>query len=173
MFRSLQTILLSLSLALAACAGDASDTRTRNATTAREPRSYVPHARAVTITTVPLLVKEQQRVLPFLAEDFAKGGVLEGKEVYAFSPSTVTVVEGDTIHFTLINPEDDVHSFVLPDLAVSMPGQKTVSATYVAKQAGVYSFVCAVQAHLPMMAGQLVVLAPEAVSSARTAASEP
>jgi plastocyanin len=167
---SLPPILLALSLALATCAGDASDTRTRNATTAREPGSYVPRVRVVTITTVPLLVKEQQRVLPFLANDFAKGGVLEGKEVYAFSPSTVTVVEGDTIHFTLINPEDDVHSFVLPDLAVSMPGQKTVEATYVAKEAGVYPFVCAVQAHLPMMAGQLVVLAPEAVSSA---AAEP
>ena len=25
-------------------------------------------------------------MLPFLAGDFAKGGVLEGKEVYAFSP---------------------------------------------------------------------------------------
>jgi plastocyanin len=164
---SLPPIVLALTLALAACAGDPGDARTRNATAAREPRSYVPHARAVTITTVPLLVKEQQRALPFLAEDFAKGGVLEGKEVYAFSPSTVTVVEGDTIHFTFINPEDDVHSFVLPDLAVSLPGQKTVAATYVAKQAGVYPFVCAVQAHLPMMAGQLVVLAPEAVSSAR------
>lgn len=128
-------------------------------------RRYVPRTREVAITTVPLLVKEETRVLPFLEEDFAKGGVLEGKEVYAFSPSTVTVVEGDTIHFTLINPEDDVHSFVLPDLAVSMPGQKTVSATYVAKRAGVYPFVCAVQSHLPMMSGQLVVLAAGAVAS--------
>jgi plastocyanin len=39
-------------------------------------------------------------VLPFLKGDFAKGGVLEGKEVYAFSPSTITVIVGDTIHFT-------------------------------------------------------------------------
>jgi uncharacterized membrane protein YfcA/plastocyanin len=126
--------------------------------TATPASHYTPQARTVTITTVPLLVKEQQGVLPFLKEDFAKRGVLEGKEVYAFSPSTVTVVEGDTIHFTFINPEDDVHSFVLPDLAVPLPGEKTVTATYVAKHAGVYPFVCAVQAHLPMMSGQLVVL---------------
>jgi len=116
------------------------------------------------ITTVPLLVKEQQHVLPFIEKDVAKGGVLEGKEVYAFSPSSVTVVEGDTLHLTLINPEDDVHSFVLPDFAVSMPAQKTTTATYVAKHAGIFTFVCAVQSHLPMMWGQLVVLAPSAVS---------
>jgi len=121
---------------------------------------YTPRSRDITITTVPLLVKEQQGVLPFLEKDFAKGGVLEGKEVYAFSPSTVTVVEGDSIHFTFINPEDDVHSFVLPDLAVSLPAQQTTTATYVAKHAGIYPFVCAIHAHLPMMSGQLVVLSP-------------
>jgi plastocyanin len=33
--------------------------------------------------------------------------VLDGKEVYAFSPSTLTVVQGDTIQFTFVNPEDD------------------------------------------------------------------
>ena len=107
--------------------------------------SYVPRRRPIVVTTVPLLVKEQQSVLPFLKEDFAKGGVLDGKEVYAFSPSTVTVVEGDTIEFTFINPEDDVHSFVLPDFSVSLPPQKTTTATYVAKRAGLYPFVCAVR----------------------------
>jgi plastocyanin len=122
--------------------------------------AYKPQARNITITTVPLLVKEQQSVLPFLKEDFAKGAVLDGKEVYAFSPSSITVFEGDTIHFTFINPENDVHSFVLPDLAVPLPPQKTTTATYVAKHAGIYPFVCAVQAHLPMMSGQLVVLSP-------------
>jgi plastocyanin len=131
----------------------------------REARPYRPTARAITITTVPLLVKEEQKVLPFLAADFAKGGVLDGKEVYAFSPSTITVVEGDTIHFTLINPEDDVHSFVLPDLAVSLPAEKTTTATYVARRAGIFSFVCAVQAHLPMMWGQLVILPASSMSS--------
>lgn len=124
---------------------------------------YAPRTRDVTITTVPLLVKEQAGVLPFLKQDFATGGVLDGKEVYAFSPSSVTVVEGDTIHFTLINPEDDVHSFVLPDLVVPLPPQKTTTATYVAKRAGIYPFVCSVQSHLPMMSGQLIVLSHAAM----------
>ena len=122
--------------------------------------SYVPRRRDITVTTVPLLVKEQTSVLPFLKEDFARGGVLDGKEVYAFSPSTITVVEGDTINFTFINPEDDLHSFVLPDLVVSLPPQKTTNALYVARRRGIYPFVCSVASHLPMMSGQLVVLAP-------------
>ena len=132
-----------------------------------ETPHYKPTTRAITVTTVPLLVKEEQRVLPFLREDFAKGGLLDGKEVYGFSPSTVTVIEGDTIHFTLINPEDDVHSFILPDLAVSLPGQKTTTATYIANRAGVFPFVCAIQAHLPMMWGQLVVLPASSMVAAR------
>jgi plastocyanin len=129
---------------------------TQTATVA--PPSYHPRSREITVTTVPLLVKEQRSTFPFLGAAFAKGGVLDGKEVYAFSPSTVTVVEGDTIHFTLINPEDDVHSFVLPDFAVSLPGNKSTEATYVAKHAGIFPIVCAVASHLPMMSGQLVVL---------------
>ena len=124
---------------------------------------YVPRTRDISITTVPLLVKEQASVLPFLKDDFAKGGVLEGKEVYAFSPSTVTVVEGDTIHFTFFNPEDDVHSFVLPDLVVPLPPKQKTTATYVAKRTGIYPFICSVQSHLPMMSGQLVVLARAAM----------
>ena len=83
-----------------------------------------PVSREFTITAVPLLTKEMQRIYPFLAKDFAPGGVLEGKEVYAFEPSALTAYEGDTIRFTLINPEDDQHSFVLlPDLSVSLPPQ--------------------------------------------------
>jgi plastocyanin len=119
---------------------------------------YTPRAREITITTVPLLVKEQAKLYPFLPPDFKSGGVLDGKEVYAFVPSTITVAEGDTIHFTFINPEDDVHSFVLPDFAVSLPGQKMTTATYVARHAGIFTFTCAVASHLPMMRGELVVL---------------
>lgn len=128
-------------------------------------RAYTPRARNITVTTVPLLVKEQAKLYPFLAAAFAKGGTLDGKEVYAFSPSTFTVVEGDTIHFTLINPEDDNHSFVLPDLAVPLPPNKTTQATYIAKRAGIYPILCAVASHLPMMSGELVVLSPAAVAS--------
>jgi plastocyanin len=147
----------TLGLALLAVAVGASACM-RERTPPPERTSYTPRVRELTVTTVPLLVKEEVKLLPFLAQDFAKGGVLDGKEVYAFSPSTLTVVVGDTVHFTFINPEDDVHSFVLPDLVVPLAPQKITHATYVAKHVGIFPFVCAVQAHLPMMSGQLVVL---------------
>jgi plastocyanin len=86
-------------------------------------------------------------------------------------PSTLTVVEGDTIHLTLINPEDDVHSFVLPDFAVSLPGNKTIDTTYVAAHAGIFPIVCAIQAHLPMMSGQLVVLPAATMAGADKASA--
>lgn len=151
-------------LALVGVAISAACTHTTNADGSASKARYTPRSRNITITTVPLLVKEEQNVLPFLKEDFAKGGVLDGKEVYAFSPSSVTVVEGDTIQLTLINPEDDVHSFVLPDFSVSLPGQKTTTATYVARRPGIFPFVCAIQAHLPMMSGQLIVLPASSMS---------
>jgi uncharacterized cupredoxin-like copper-binding protein len=124
--------------------------------------AYVPRSRQITITTVPLLVKEQRALFPFLRPAFAKGGVLDGKEVYAFSPSSITVVQGDTIRFTFINPEDDPHSFVLPDFAVSLAPGKTTTAIYVATHVGIFPFQCAVPSHLPMMSGQLTVLSPMA-----------
>ncbi|MBX6331840.1 MAG: hypothetical protein IRY91_08335 [Gemmatimonadaceae bacterium] len=128
--------------------------------------AYTPHVREVTVTTVPLLVKEAVHLYPFLAPDFAPGGVLAGKEVYAFVPSTITVIEGDTIHFTFVNPEDDAHSFVLPDLALALPGQSITHATYVARHAGISPFLCSIAAHLPMMSGQLVVLPAASMASA-------
>jgi uncharacterized cupredoxin-like copper-binding protein len=46
----------------------------------------------------------------------------------------------------------------MEDLSVAIPGESETHATYVASKAGVYDFVCAIPAHLPMMRGQLVVL---------------
>ena len=139
---------------------------------AAAPRAaYVPRTRAVTVTTVPLLVKEDARTLPFLQRDFARGGVLEGHEVYGFDrlwgwliPLAITVVAGDTIALTFINPEDDQHSFVIEGLVVPLPPQQEVHATWVAPRPGIFPFVCSIPAHLPMMAGQVVVLAPAAVT---------
>jgi plastocyanin len=137
--------------------------------------AYVPRTRAVTITTVPLLVKELVKTYPFLQRDFAAGGALAGKEVYAFSPSTITAVSGDTLRLTLLNPEDDDHGLVLRDFFVKLPPQSRIDTTYVVKAPGIYDFSCSVPAHLPMMHGQLIVLsadqfaAPaEAATSART-----
>ena len=144
--------LVWLLLALASCRSAPAATR------------YAPRTREFTITTVPLLSRELQSVYPFLKKDFARGGVLDGKEVYAFFPNVITAVEGDTLRFTLLNPEDDEHAFVLRDLLVKLPPLSRQEATYIVRRAGVFLFSCSVPAHLPMMRGQLVVLAPGAVS---------
>lgn len=122
------------------------------------PREPPGRSVDVVITAVPLLTKELAAVYPFLKQDFAPGGVLEGKEVYAFVPSTITVREGDTLRLRLVNPEDDEHTFVLPDLYVKLPGQSVTDARWVARRPGIFSFVCVVPAHMPMMHGQIVVL---------------
>lgn len=127
---------------------------------------YRPRVRELTLTAVPLLVREDAKIYPFLRADFAPGGVLEGKEVYAFVPPSITAVEGDTLRLTIVNPEDDEHTLVLPGLAVVLPGQQTTRATYVAPRAGLYPMTCNLPTHAPLMAGQLVVLAPAAVAGA-------
>lgn len=151
---------LALALCLLACA---CTTERRVIGTSRS--AYVPRTRDITMTTVPLMVKEMQGVLPFLRDAFAKGGTLDGKEVYGFSPSTIIAGAGDTLRFTFVNPEDDVHAFVLPDFAVSLPGKSITHATYLAKHVGIFTFTCAIQSHLPMMAGQLVVLDGASIAS--------
>ncbi len=123
------------------------------------PSGTAPRLRTFTVTAVPLLVKEQQAQLPFLVKDFAPGGVLEGKEVYAFEPSTLVAERGDTLVLSLVNPEDDEHTFVLEGRkAVEMPGQSTVVDTVVASRSGIFRFECDIPAHSPYMYGQLVVL---------------
>ena len=135
-----------------------------NAACTSSSASYVAQERHFVVTTVPLLTKEMVSTYPFLREDFAHGGVLEGKELYAFVPSTLTVVEGDTVRFTFVNPEDDAHNFVLPGLVAELPGQSVTEATWRADHAGIFNFVCTIPAHMPEMYGQIVVL-PAAVGA--------
>jgi uncharacterized cupredoxin-like copper-binding protein len=133
---------------------------------------YAPQEREFVVTTVPLLTKELASTYPFLREDFAQGGVLEGKEIYAFVPSTLTAVEGDTLRFTFVNPEDDEHNFVLPGLTVELPGQSITRASWRADHAGIFAFLCTIPAHAPEMYGQIVVL-PAAVGAGFTGSTAP
>jgi plastocyanin len=123
--------------------------------------AYQPRTRDYTITTVPLLVKEMRGTLPFLRADFAKGGVLDGQEVYGFVPSTLVAYRGDTLRLTFVNPEDDEHSFVLTDLYVKIPGQTaTTTAIWLARAAGIYTARCAIPAHTRSMTATVLVLEP-------------
>src|SRR5438105_2655988 len=76
--------------------------------------------RNLVVTAVPLLVHEQAGFFDYLNHDFGKGGMLKDKEVWAFSPNTLTVYAGDTVHVTVVNPGDDPHTFTISEMNFSM-----------------------------------------------------
>ncbi len=132
---------------------------TLNRVSASGPQ-YAPLTRNLTVTAVPLAVHEMQGSLAYLKDDFARGGIMDGKEVYGFYPSTITVYKGDTVNLTLVNPADDDHSFTVSGMGVdvTMKGKTSTQATFVARQTGIFNFYCNEAEHAPYMWGQIVVL---------------
>ncbi len=126
----------------------------------RSTSGYTPQTRTFTMVTVPLLVKESATMFGFLKQDFAQGGVLANKEVYMFSPDHLTVYQGDTIQLTIVNPENDAHTFTLPPFNVNVPlaPQAITRVHFVAHKVGVFTFFCTIPTHMPFMVGQLTVL---------------
>src|SRR5262249_24414971 len=100
----------------------------------------------------------------YLAQDFTKGGTLEGKEVWGFAPDSLTVYEGDTVNVTVVNPSGDDHTFTLPDVGFNLlvKAQSTASGTFVAAKVGPFSYLCTIAEHSPYMWGQLVILSDSA-----------
>jgi plastocyanin len=145
-----------LALTLAAC-GDVANVRRAEPTA-----GYRPQTRDFVVTTVPLQIHEMQGMLPFLQKDFAKGGVLDGKEVYGFYPSTLAVYQGDKVHLTVVDPQDDAHTFTIHSSALSVnlsvQGQSSAGTTFVARTPGIYTFFCSVPEHTPYQWGELIVL---------------
>jgi plastocyanin len=121
--------------------------------------AYAPQTRDLVVTAVPLLVHEQSGFFDYLNKAFAKGGLLRNKEVWAFSPNTLTVYQGDTVRVTVVNPGDDPHTFTIGEVGFSMsvPGQTQKQGTFVVPSAGLYKFYCAIPEHTPYMWGNLVV----------------
>jgi plastocyanin len=117
--------------------------------------------RAVVVTAVPLLVNEMQATLPFLKQDFDPNGVLSGKEVFGYYPSTVILNQGDTIQLSVVNPTGDDHTFTSADLGVNLAvaAQSTAQVTFTANRAGAFDFICAIPEHVPYMRGTVVVMA--------------
>ena len=142
-----------LVLLVSAACGGAATAQTSSA-------HYTPQDRSFTVTLVPLQVHEQQSTFDFLKEDFAKGGLLDGKEVYGMSPSGLTVYQGDRVTIHWVNPADDEHPIAAPGLnaAVDVKGQSTADMTFVASKAGLFQIACTLPEHAPYMNGQLVVL---------------
>ena len=149
-------VAAAVGIVLAACSGAA----TPQATPSAAPQ-YQPQARTFTVTVVPLAVHEQADMLDYLKADFAKGGLLDGKEVYGMSPSSLTVYQGDTVTIHLVNPADDDHQIALAgglSASVHVDGKSAADLKFVASKAGLFTIECVTPEHFPFMNGELVVL---------------
>jgi plastocyanin len=132
--------------------------------TAQQPAAsagrYAPQTRDFVMTIVPQWVHEVTGTYDYLGAEFVKKGLLSGKEVWGFSPSSITVYQGDTVSIALYNPSSDPHTWTITGLDVNVPIGATAMAPvkFVANQVGVFTFNCEVGEHFPFMTGQLVVL---------------
>jgi hypothetical protein len=75
-------------------------------------------------------------------------------------PGTLVVYKGDTVHLTVVNPEDDPHVLAAPGLhfVIRVNGQSKATGTFVANEVGTFWFGCVLSEHAPYMWGQIVVL---------------
>ena len=122
--------------------------------------SYTPVTRQFVVAAVPLLVHEQTATFGYLNKDFGKSGVLNGKELWGFSPSSFTVYQGDTVQITVINAGDDPHTFTIAAVGFNLqvPPRATASGSFVVPKPGPFMYFCTIPEHSPYMWGQLVVL---------------
>jgi plastocyanin len=129
-------------------------------TAASTASTYRPRTRNFVVTALPLLVHEQTGIFDYLNKDFAKGGLLQDTEVWAFSPSTLTVYAGDTVHVTVVNPGGDLHTFTISavDFSIKVPPLTERQGSFVVPNVGLYKFFCAIPEHTRYMWGNLVVL---------------
>jgi heme/copper-type cytochrome/quinol oxidase subunit 2 len=121
---------------------------------------YTPQARHFVMTIVPSWVHEVTSAYDYLGAEFGKKGLLAGKEVWGFSPSSITVYQGDTVDIELYNPSSDPHTWTITELGVNVPAGGAAKATvhFVADTVGIFEFNCEIGEHFPFMTGQLTVL---------------
>jgi plastocyanin len=121
---------------------------------------YAPQTREFVMTIVPGWVHEQTGTFDYLDANFSKKGLLHDKEVWNFSPSSITVYAGDTVAIALYNPSSDPHTWTLMGMNVNVPigAQAMAEVRFVATKVGLFTFNCEIGEHFPFMTGQLVVL---------------
>jgi plastocyanin len=165
---SFPTTLMAIGLAMLLGIGlyarsSASATPTKpssQAAPAAAATNYTPQTRGFVMTIVPGWVHEQTGVFDYLDADFSKKGLLNEKEVWNFSPSSITVYQGDTVVIDLYNPSSDPHTWTLMGMDVNVPvgAQAMAPVRFVATKVGLFTFNCEIGEHFPFMTGQLVVL---------------
>ena len=121
-----------------------------------------PQMRNLLVATVPLVVHEQEQAQPDLQAVFSPTGVLGDKEIYGFYPDTLVVYQGDTINLRVVNAQvDEAHTFTLaPPYTVDLEiaPNTTAQTSFLASQAGAFTYICRTPEHVPYMTGTLVVL---------------
>ncbi|HUY70456.1 MAG TPA: cupredoxin domain-containing protein [Candidatus Baltobacteraceae bacterium] len=80
---------------------------------------------------------------------------------YVITPNVIAVKAGESVTINVTNDGTMVHSFVIPDISVSVPdlspGQSAV-LTFTAPAAGNYTYYCPIDSHKTLgMVGTLVV----------------
>lgn len=124
------------------------------------PTASSGQGRHLVIAMVPVLTHEFQTFLPYLKNAFAKGGLLDGKELFCFLPAHVAAYAGEVITFDIYNPADDPHTMTFLSLqkTVDVPGHAKATLTLPPLRAGIYDFACLEAEHEPFMWGQLTIL---------------
>lgn len=133
-----------------------------NSKTTAPVAKYSPKTLNIDMVAITSMIGEQAEVpaFAFLKKDFKAGGVLDGHEVFSWSPDAITVYKGDTVNLTIAGTGPDDHVFTLPDFNVTtpIPSYKTTPVTFVASKVGVFRYYCTVSEHMPYMQGFLTVL---------------
>jgi hypothetical protein len=126
--------------------------------------NYTAQTRAIEMVTIQELIGEFANI-PDLKDEInaalKPNGPLEGHEVYAWYPSSLTAYVGDTVKITIHNGQGDQHIFSLPDFGVTgtvIPPDSTVTVSFKVTKPNTFRFFCAVPEHMPWMQGFLTVL---------------
>ncbi|TAL07238.1 MAG: hypothetical protein EPO00_09660 [Chloroflexota bacterium] len=156
--------VLALILVVSACSSAATNSpSSSSSTSAGAASTYTPQTRTIEMVTIQELIGEFANI-PDLKDEtdkaLASGGPLDGHEVYAWYPNSLTAYVGDTIKITIHNAQGDEHIFALPDFGVTqtIAPDSTATVTFTVTKPTISQFICAVPEHTPWMQGWLTVL---------------
>ena len=102
----------------------------------------------------------QTREFYVLSTEWNMDVIPNGLNHYGFTPTQITVNQGDTVLIHFYNTHGDTHhTFTLPayNLNVDVAPNQNKTFSFTANQAGVFKFTCSF--HAPTMIGQLIVIA--------------
>ena len=164
-------LAVAVSLILAGCAkGRSSNNNSSNATGSNpgssSASSYTPKTRTISMFAVPAWIGEMADIpqyKEFAPQDFKKGGINDGNEVFSWQPQLIASCAGDTIQIGIANPGPDDHTFTIPDFSVNQPVPtcKITDVSLKVDKPGIFDYYCTVAEHTKYMHGTLLVFADD------------